>query len=145
MRFWDSSALIPLLVREAPSAAAVRLIAEDGLITAWWGTETECVSAICRVEREGRATASEALEALGRLAGYAAGWQEVQPSQPLRRSAARLLRVHPLRAADALQLAAALQASDGNPPTLWFVTGDVRLADAARREGFPVLVPGVRD
>jgi predicted nucleic acid-binding protein len=46
---------------------------------------------------------------------------------------------HPLRAADALQLGAALFAADGDPQSLELVTLDRRLADAARREGFPVL------
>lgn len=48
------------------------------------------------------------------------------------------MRLHPLRAADALQLAAALVLSDFEPRTLPFVTLDDRLASAARREGFEV-------
>jgi hypothetical protein len=50
--------------------------------------------------------------------------------------ARRVLRVHALRAADALQLAAALLVSEGNPGSLEVVTLDDRLLDAARREGF---------
>jgi hypothetical protein len=53
--------------------------------------------------------------------------------------ASRLLRVHPLRAADALQLAAALAAAKGDPSSLDVVCLDQRLSEAARREGFRVL------
>jgi hypothetical protein len=47
----------------------------------------------------------------------------------------RLLRVHPLRAAGALQLAAALEWA-GAPPDGELVTFDERLREAAVREGF---------
>ncbi len=74
-----------------------------------------------------------------RLDSLAAAWDEVHPGERIRRTARRLLRVHPLRAADALQLGAALVGADNHPESLDFVTLDTRLADAARREGFQVL------
>ena len=61
-----------------------------------------------------------------------------------RKSAIRILRVHPLRAADALQLAAAIAAAEDNPATLPFVTFDDRLGQAAARDGF-VVVPSRLD
>jgi hypothetical protein len=76
--------------------------------------------------------------AMGRLKGLRIAWHEVQPSQSMRDTSVRLLRVHPLRAADALQLSAAVIAADLVPSTLEVVTLDERLASAARREGFPV-------
>jgi len=79
-----------------------------------------------------------AAAAIERLDFLGAAWQEVQPSPPLRRTAVRLLRVHPLRTADALQLAAALAASDGDARSLTLATLDGRLAQAAAREGFPI-------
>ena len=54
-------------------------------------------------------------------------------------SARRLLRLHPLRAADALQLGAALAWADGAPEGLIVHTFDRRLAAAAEREGFRVI------
>ena len=95
----------------------------------WWATGTECVSALARLEREG----GDASEGLERLDVFAESWREVAATDPVRRAAARLLRVHPLRAADALQLAAAIVASEGEPRTLPLVTFDERLADAADR------------
>lgn len=77
-----------------------------------------------------------------------AAWHEVGASDAVRRTAARLLRVHALRAADALQLAAAIVASEGDPRTLQIITLDARLEDVAKREGFriihPVQPPGTR-
>jgi uncharacterized protein len=77
--------------------------------------------------------------ALNRLAALAAGWHEIDPSDAIREAAARFLRVHPLRAADALQLAAAFLAAERRPASLEIATLDDRLAAAARKEGFAVI------
>ncbi len=66
-------------------------------------------------------------------------WIEIYDAVAARVHAERIVTDHPLRTADALQLAAALIAADGDPRSLELVTLDRRLADAARREGFPVL------
>ena len=66
-------------------------------------------------------------------------WTEMQPSEALRNTAERLLAVHPLRTADALQLAAAIQWCRGNTNDQGLVAFDQRLRDAAYREGFTVL------
>jgi predicted nucleic acid-binding protein len=115
------------------------LYRSDFGVLAWWGAQVECESAISRLERDGMLRGGSANRARGRLDRFAATWQEVQPSELLRDAARRLLRVHELRAADALQLAAASAASEGRPMTLTFVCLDERLAAAAEREGFPVL------
>ena len=77
--------------------------------------------------------------ALQRLRQLTTGWHEVDPSDEIRETAARFLRVHPLRAADALQLAAAFAAAERRPASLEIVTLDGRLANAARKEGFAVI------
>lgn len=141
MRFWDSSAVVALLVREPSSAAAMREFELDPEVLAWWGTETECVSALARLEREGSLSGASLADALRRLDALSLAWREVQPTATVRRTETRLLRVHPLRAADAHQLAAAIVAAEGQPATLPFVTLDDRLADAAGREGFTVIRP----
>jgi predicted nucleic acid-binding protein len=66
-------------------------------------------------------------------------WHEVDSSDPVREAAVRFLRVHPLRAADALQLAAAFIAAERRPSSLEIVTLDERLAAAARKEGFVLI------
>jgi len=137
VRFWDTSTIVPLLLGEENTAAAHQSLREDPEMYVWWGTGTECISALARVERAG----GQVSQALERLDGYAEAWHEVAATDAVRRTAARLLRVHPLRAADALQLAAATVASEGDPRTLPFVTFDERLAAAASREGFRVIRP----
>ncbi len=139
MRFWDSSALVPLIVRQRASGRMRSLYRADAGVLAWWGARIECESAISRLERDRLLRRRSAAAARGRLDRFAATWQEVQPSDVLRDSARRLLRVHDLRAADALQLAAGLAAAEGRPATLAFVCLDEHLAVAAEREGLPLL------
>ena len=141
MRFWDSSAIVPLLVSEA-STTAVRLEFErDPDIAAWWATGVECASALSRLERAHELDPAEVTAALERLRAMSAAWHEVQPVPRARQAALRVLRLHDLQAADAMQLAAALVASEDEPASLAVVTLDGRLARAAEREGFAVIQP----
>ena len=110
-------------------------------MVAWWGTQLECTSALARLERDGAMALDDLTVALGSLADAAEAWHEVQPVPVVRQTAKRLLLVHDLRAGDALQLAAALTAAEGQPVALEFVTLDDRLGRAALREGFPVVQP----
>lgn len=139
MRFWDASAIVPLLVSEPQTRRLMPLLEKDAEVLVWWETPVECTSALARREREGALSAAGVTAALGRLRELADGWQEVLPTDPVRSTAQRLLRVHPLRAADALQLAAALVAAEHEPASLDLVCLDDRLAEAARREGFAVV------
>jgi predicted nucleic acid-binding protein len=140
LRYWDSSAVIPLTVTGASTDAMRAIAEEDPVMCVSWATEVECVSALARLEREGALTDTATTGALERLDLLAESWNEVQPVAAVRRAARRLLRVHALRAADALQLAAAVVAAEGQPASLGIVTLDERLAAAARREGFTVEV-----
>jgi predicted nucleic acid-binding protein len=139
VRFWDTSAVVPLCVREPASTAARRIVAADTAMAVWWATRTECVSALARRRREGGLTAAGEEHARESLEVLVGEWSEVLPSDSLRASAERLLAVHALRAADALQLAAALVWSLGQPREHVFVCFDERLRDAARHEGFRVV------
>lgn len=139
MKYWDASAIIPLLAEEKARDHLLKLLERDAEMLAWWGTPVEISSALARREREGLIVADEVTTALTTAHALAESWHEIVPSDLIRRTAERLLRVHPLRAADSLQLAAALIASDQDPRSLEFVCLDVRLARAAQREGFKVL------
>jgi predicted nucleic acid-binding protein len=140
VKFWDSSALVPLLVvDEQMSPRVVSIYDSDLEMVVWWGTPIECVSALARLEREQRLDASHTAKALQRLADLRGGWQEIDAVEKLRDIAIRLTRVHPLRAADSMQLAAAIVASENRPSSLDFVCLDQRLISAAEREGFAVI------
>ncbi len=139
MRYWDTSAILPLVADEPARARLLALYEEDSQIVAWWGTPVELASAIARREREGTIRAEDAEAALRAAKRLAAAWHEIIPGDMIRRTAERLLRVHALRAADSLQLSAALIASDHDPATLEMVCVDARLTAAARREGFTVI------
>lgn len=139
MKFWDASGVVPLLVEEAESDRRETQWREDPVMLVWWGTPVEWVSALQRLVREEALTAREATVAEERLRQLESGWIEVEPSPQVRLQAQRLLRVHPLRAADALQLAAALVACSNEPGALPFLAADQRLREAAAKEGFPVF------
>jgi predicted nucleic acid-binding protein len=138
VKYWDASGIVPLLVEEAATAERQGILDADPVIVTWWATRVECASALGRLRREGSLDEAGFGAALRRLTTHAASWAEVEPSAVVRRTALRLLRVHPIRAADSLQLAAALAAAHGDPSTLAFVSGDARLSAAADIEGFPV-------
>jgi len=139
MKFWDASAIVPLLMAESPTPAVLALAAEDPAMLVWWGTEVECASAISRLEREGLVDETAATKAFERLKQLAAAWHEVDPTDAVREAAVRFLRVHPLRAADSLQLAAAFMAAERRPASLEVITLDDRLGAAARKEGFTLI------
>lgn len=142
MKFWDSSAIVPLLVEEPATSSVLAVYKEDPLVFVWWGTEVECVSALARLERQGSMSPISVTSALQRLRALKSRWQEVQPVEDLKETAKRLLRVHNLRAADSLQLAAAIVASEHRPSSVDFVCLDERLTATAQREGFNVVMPG---
>jgi predicted nucleic acid-binding protein len=139
MRFWDASALVPLLVAERDTAKRERQLLEDPAIVAWWGSAVECASALNRLARDGHLTARQLQTVLRDLESLAETWTEVVPSARLRTRALRLLRVHALRAADALQLSACLDACDRDTAALAFLCADARLCEAAEKEGLRVL------
>lgn len=139
MKFWDSSALVPLMVEETSTAFLFDLFHADMDMLAWWGAEVECVSALARLEREGRFSTAALAAALKRMKELRGVWHEVQPTESVRDTAIRLLRVHSLRVTDSLQLAAAIVASENKPATLDFVCLDAKLALAAQREGFNTI------
>jgi predicted nucleic acid-binding protein len=137
MRFWDSSALVALCLAQPRTKAARAAVTADPELVVWWGSSVECASAIARLAREDVLSTADESAARALLDTLRGSWFEVQPGEALRAQAMRLLRLHPLRAADALQLAAAIEWS-GSPASGHFITFDERLKRAAEREGFSV-------
>ena len=141
MRFWDSSAIIPLMIVEAGSARVRNWFDSDSEIIVWSLTRVELLSAIARRRREDSRSAAMLTVARRNILRAWDGWSEITTVELVRRHAERLVESYPLRAADALQLGAALIAAEGDPTNLELVTLDRSLADAAEREGFAVLGP----
>ena len=135
MRFWDASAIVPLLLEEPARERMLAALDSDPVMLVWWATPVELVSALSRRERDGGLSLDDATTAINRIRSLERAWQTVLPTDAIRARAQRLLHVHPLRAADSLQLAAALSIAGDAPGSLAFMCLDRRLADAARREG----------
>lgn len=139
MMFWDASALIPLFIDEMQTGTVRAIASHDSAIAAWWGSPIECCSAFARLRREGFLKTEEEDRVRHLLLLLSGSWTEIEPGKDIRNTAERLLLTHPLRAADALQLAAALVWAGRNPKGSFFVCFDQRLRTAARNEGFTVL------
>ncbi len=139
MRFWDTSALVPLFVAERETARAERWLREDAEVIVWTLTRVELLSALARRRRREPGAARRLEAARREVLAACERWSEVTAVDLVRRRAERLVESHPLRAADALQLGAALAAAEDHPEALDFVTLDGQQALAAEREGFRVL------
>ncbi len=137
--------MIPLISEEAASGTTSGLLREDREIVVWWGTWAECAVAISRRVREGVFDEDDEITVRVALSFFADLWTEVEPTDNIRLSAAILSRDYPLKAADALQLAAALRWCEGDTGNRKFVCLDNQLRRAAEQEGFDVLPGSVEE
>ena len=99
----------------------------------------EAVSSLNRLTRDGTLDVKENRQAFARLDYLRGRWNEVQPTEEVRDRAERLLRIHKLRAADSLQLAAALVWCGDRPQGRAVIGCDGNLSEAAEAEGFTVI------
>ena len=136
MKFWDTSALLPLFIDEAMTETLRQALSDDPDVLIWALTQVELVSAIWRRKLE---PGANRLELAARAVATATIYMKVVFLRPVTQKALSACERHRLRSADALQLAAALVACNGEPSTLPFVTLDRDLASAAHAEGFPIL------
>jgi len=139
MKFWDASAVLPLCLQDPHTLNLKKLSAHDGAVVAWWGTVVECYSTLARLRREEVLTPADETQARTVLHALMASWTEIEPSIVVREQAGRVLLLHPLRDADAMQLAAAIVWASGQATGHEFVCLDHRLREAAYREGFTIL------
>jgi uncharacterized protein len=135
--FWDTSAVVPLCVAEESSDLA-RKEWPSGIPSVWWATHVEALSGIHRRAKAGL-PAEHRDAAVQILRGLSEQWDEVEPSEHVRALAMELLERFDLRAADALQLAAALVWCNERPRNRRFVCNDQGLSGAARALGFDVV------
>ena len=133
--FWDASVLVTLCVNQTPTPLAL-VFESKYRIAVWWATHVEIASALVRSLRQQDITAVEYAHARQQAEGLANLWDVIAPSAKVARDARTLLERYPLRAADALQLAAALEWCEGEPKGMVFLTFDRRLREAAALDGF---------
>jgi uncharacterized protein len=141
VRFWDTSALIPLFIEEKGTAQAKSWLRTDPTVVVWTLTRVELLSALARRRREEPVASKRLQTARQEVLNTWTRWSEVTAVDVVRRYAERLVETYPLRAADALQLGAALVVAENGSAALTFVTFDRRQAEAAEHEGFRVLGP----
>lgn len=139
MRFWDSSAVIPLYVTESSSDYLRRILESDEDMAVWWTTRVECASAVSRRHRDGVLSIDAEVRSRAVLRSLCRTWSEIHPTEMVRQRTERLLMVHPLRAADAFQSAAALLWGGEDAVGLDMVCMDENLRKAALLEGFNVI------
>jgi predicted nucleic acid-binding protein len=133
--FWDASALVPLCVRQDTTPRAIALYKTYDPVV-WWATPVEIASALARLQRMNQLNTrdwAKAVELAEELAGW---WSVIQPSNALRTTSIQLVGRYDLRAADALQLAAAVEWCEFAPEGRIFLTADQKLREAAELSGF---------
>ena len=133
--FWDTSALVPLCVRQSTTANAIALYKTHGAVV-WWTTPVEIASALARLVRMKRINATDCAKARKLADVLSDSWSVIQPTDVVRAKALRLVDQHDLRAADSLQLAASLEWCEDVPKGRLFLTADERLREAALQVGF---------
>ncbi|MGA2216757.1 MAG: hypothetical protein ABSG51_01635 [Terracidiphilus sp.] len=136
--FWDSSSLVPLCIQQVSTQLAEAL-SQQYEIVVWWAAPVEIRSAFARLLRMGRLTSIDMGQAHVVLDDLRINWREIAPSEQIRDEAGRLVDRFPLKAADALQLAAALAWCLGRSKGRAFLSGDTQLLDAARQLGFQAI------
>src|SRR5437868_4163633 len=132
--FWDASALVPLCVHEITSRQAQSQLRRS-MPVVWWVSPIEVHSAIARLHRLGKLKEVDKKGALSRLDMLSRGWREILPSDTLRELSTRLLETFGLRAADSLQLAAALTWCQQRPARRTFLGAVQRLSRSAGAAG----------
>jgi hypothetical protein len=139
LRFWDGSALLALTVRETASEKVEPLLQRDPDVAFWWGAPLQCMETLLAAQRGERISTADLQKARSVLDHLRARAFEVQPTEEVRARALRILSVHTLGAAAALELAAALVWCRERTHGVGFVSLQSPLRLAAALEGFRVL------
>lgn len=141
LRFWDTSALVPLIVEERSSRDFRDLVREDRKIVVWSLSRVEILGTLARKRREGDLSPEHFRTARDRLDAAWERWGHVFDLDAVGERAERLVVEYAISSADALQLGSALLAFEDRPRNRGFVVVDAGLARVARREGFTVFGP----
>jgi predicted nucleic acid-binding protein len=127
--------LVPLCVRQKATPAAIALFKTCEIVV-WWTTPVEIASALARLTRMRQLHQNEWAKARKLAASLGQSWSIVLPTQAVHVLAMQTVERYDLRAADALQLAAALVWGEKVPQGRLFLTADRKLCAAALLVGF---------
>jgi uncharacterized protein len=138
--YFDTSAVVPLIVEEAGSDEAKRLWHDTEQVTSARVVYAEGHAALAQAARLGRLPADRLRAAIGELVDRYEELHLVEISDRLVRRAGVLAEEYALRGYDSIHLAAA-ELSRGDDAFV-FVAGDSGLCAAAERIGLEVARPG---
>src|SRR5207247_10366206 len=133
--FWDTSALVPLLVRQSNTSQAVAVYKLLECVV-WWATPVEIASAVARLLRTGKISTDDFAKSRNLANALFSSWAVIFPTDAIRATSMQLVERYDLRAADSLQLAAALHWCGDAPQGRIFLSGDQKLHDSALLSGF---------
>ena len=133
--FWDTSALVPLCVRQGMTPRAIALYKIHDAVV-WWAAPVEIASALARLVRMKQLNSSDWTKARKLGKRLADSWSVIQPSDTLRAKSIDLVERFDLRSADSFQLAAAWTWCEGAAQGRIFLTADQKLREAALLSGF---------
>jgi predicted nucleic acid-binding protein len=105
-------------------------------VVVWWATPVEIASALARLLRIKQLDSRDWSKATHLAKNLSGLWSVIQPSDSLRATSMQLVDRYDLRAADSVQLAAALEWCEYAPEGRVFLTADQKLRDAALLSGF---------
>lgn len=135
LAFWDTSALVPLCAHQGITPRVFALYRSYGVVV-WWATPVEIASALRRLVRMKQLTPEDWIVSHRLALELAGSWRVIQASNSLGAGAVQLVDRYDLKAADALQLAAALEWCENVPQGKVFLAADQRLREAAVLCGF---------
>jgi len=135
--FWDSSALIPLCVKQQSTLRLIPFYRAYAIVM-WWATPVEIFSGLARLLRMKSISTAEHAHGRNLATLLVDSASIIQPSDTLRKQAGILVEQYDLRAGDAFQLAAALEWCGKISRSRVFFTTDRRLGEAALLSGFDV-------
>lgn len=130
--YFDTSALVPLVISEPTSSAAERIWDAARRVVATPLVYVEAHAALAQAQRLGRITRAQLRHGLTALASLDQQLDRIELTHAFMRFAGSIAERHALRAYDAVHLAGALTLTD---PDVVFATGDQRLVAAAQQAG----------
>jgi uncharacterized protein len=133
--YFDTSALVPLMIDEESTGLCTRLWDESSRVVSVRLLYPEARAALAKAQRMGHLTSDQLVKAVAELDSIVAQIDHVELTAELAATAGGLAQDHGLRGYDAVHLAAALAVADDD---LVLVTGDAELATAATSEGLSV-------